>query len=105
MRRLVALTLLAALASFAPAASARSPLGRADMRTIRKDAAQKAQRFRVQYHAATAQVVCGKTTPFSARCIIQLARRPRAARACSITLAYVVAAGDAIAGTVVRDTC
>jgi hypothetical protein len=80
-------------------------LKRADMRTIRKDAARKARQFKRDYSATASSVACHKTTPYSAHCAIRLLGVSGRPRGCTVSLVYVVVAGDAIQGSLGRDGC
>jgi hypothetical protein len=91
--------------AFPSYASARSPLKRADMKTIRKDAARRARQFKRDYGASASSVSCNKTTPYSAHCGIRLTGVSGKPRGCTISLVYVVVSGDAIQGSLGRDGC
>src|SRR3954452_14412587 len=104
LRRVAACALVAALA-FPAGASALSPLKRADMKTIRRDARAKAHVFAEQYGAKTFAVTCAKRTPYSARCRIRLRDVRAGSYDCSITLVYVVTRQHAIQGDLGRDGC
>src|SRR4051794_34648479 len=87
------------------AAVARSPLKRADMKTIRKDARAKGEMFARQYGAKDFTVTCRKRSPYSARCRVNLMDVRASTHDCAVTLVYVVTRAHSIAGDLARDGC
>ncbi|MEA2492361.1 MAG: hypothetical protein QOJ29_272 [Thermoleophilaceae bacterium] len=104
MRLTLLITLgLAAAVCTPQAAVARSPLKRADMKTIRADSVHRAKLFAPAYHAKSYSVTCHKTTPYTARCFIRLVGTPGGD--CTITTVYAVKRTRVIEGDVARDGC
>lgn len=105
LRRLAACAAAVSLCLPVSVASARSPLKRADMKTIRADARSKARVFADEYGAVLPSVACRKTSPYSARCTIRLVGLRTHPGGCTITLVYVVTRTRQIEGSLARDRC
>ena len=98
----------ALLAALPPAAGARSPLKREDMKNIRADAREKAAAFKGAYGARRARVGCREVTLYTARCRIRLFGAVGEAGGrhnCTISVVYVVTRDKRIAVDVARDSC